>query len=217
MQNLYEQMVNDPAIIEAYALIAKKEKLSGPDNYASHDINHINRVICYCAKIATLLGLDSDNIAGIKIAALLHDIGCESRSKAEHAKRSYEWAKNYLTTKKINTAKQEAILTAIKEHSEGANSIYGKILTFADKIDICDKRILPQGRLLAGNRQYAHIIFCDFNIKAEKLTVQFQTDGKIDLDEMNEYYFTKKVYRSIKDLAAIFGLNHEILIDGMSQ
>jgi hypothetical protein len=36
----------------------------------------------------------------------------------------------------------------------------------------------------------------------------------IDIDEMNDYYFTKKIYQGIWDLACYFGLQHEVKIDG---
>jgi len=208
-------MINDPVIIEAYSLIAEKEGL--PGNYATHDMSHIMRVIEYCNKISRLVNLSDDDIAGIKIAALLHDIGCSNGSKGGHARRSYEWAKDYFQNKEIDAAAKEKILTAISEHSEGATSLYGIILLFADKIDICDKRILPQGRLIVGNRQYAHIRSVDFHIKDGKLIVEFNTDGEMDIDEMNEYYFTKKVFQSVEGLAVSFGLDYEILIDGLEQ
>lgn len=200
LQNMYTQMKNDPIIAKEYQIIAENEKLKG---YATHDLSHINRVTAYCEKIAKLLNLSEQDIAGIKIAALLHDIGNAQGGKGGHAERSYEWAKKYI--------KDEKILCAIKEHSGDGSDIYGKILAFADKIDICDKRILPEGLQIPGNRQYAHILFTDFNIEENKLTVKFKTDGQIDIDEMKEYYFTEKVFQSIKSLADFFDLDYEIL------
>jgi len=200
LQSLYTQIKNDPTITKEYQIIAEDEKLDG---YATHDLSHINRVINYCERMAKLLNLSDEDTAGIKIAALLHDIGNAQGGKGGHAERSYEWAKGYI--------KNEKILCAIREHSGDGSDVYGKILAFADKIDICDERILPEGLKIPGNRQYAHILSTDFDIKGSKLTVEFKTDGQIDIDEMKQYYFTEKVFQSIKSLADFFTLDHEIL------
>jgi len=200
LQNLYTQMTNDPRIIKEYQIVTENERHGG---YATHDLSHINRVIDYCEKIAKLLKLSDEDIAGIKIAALLHDIGNAQSGKGGHAERSYEWAKDYINDEKI--------LRAIREHSGEGSDIYGKILAFADKIDICDKRILPEGLQIPGNRQYAHIKSVDFDIKDNKLTVDFKSDGQIDIDEMKEYYFTEKVFQSIKSLADFLDLDYKIL------
>jgi len=212
LQSIVKQMSNDIEIIETYSLIAEKEASFG--GYATHDLSHVNRVIDNCEKIAKLLGIYDNDIAAIKIAALLHDIGCANGEKNEHAKRSAEWAKRYLQNKDLPEAMLTKIITAIREHSNDAKSIYGKVLLFSDKVDICDKRILPNGLLIIGNRQYGHIKSVGLTVINETLIVNFFTDGHIDIVEMNEYYFTKKVYQGIADLACCFGFNHEILIDG---
>jgi len=206
LQNLYTKMTNDSIITNEYQIIVGNEKLGG---YATHDLSHINRVISYCEKIAKLLKLNDRDIAGIKIAALLHDIGNAQGGKGGHAERSYEWSKNYL--KEVDDETREKILYAIRDHSGDGNDIYGKILAFADKIDICDKRILPEGLQIFGNRQYAHILSTDFNIKENKLTVEFKTDGQININEMKQYYFTEKVFQSIKSLADFLTLDYEII------
>ena len=211
LQLLFKQMLNDTEIIKEYSLISKKEVSAG--GYATHGLCHVSRVINNCERISHLLGLDDIDISAIKIAALLHDIGCLSDGKDGHAKRSEEWARSYLQNKGLSENVFEKITAAIGEHSKDAKSIYGKILLFSDKIDICDKRILPSGLLIAGNRQYAHIKSIDFIIKDKTLVVDFHTDSQIDVLEMNEYYFTKKVYQGIAELACCFGLSHEIRIN----
>jgi len=207
---LYEQMINDESIIKEYDVIAENERQAG--NYATHDLSHIKRVVDYCARAAQLLGLCDEEVAGIKIAALLHDIGCASGSKNGHAERSYEWAKNYLYDK-ITGEMCERILAAISEHSGNASGVYGKILAFADKIDVCKERILPHGLMVAGNRQYAHIKGVNFWLGGGTFVVGFNTDGRMDIDEMIVYYFTKKIFRSIESVADCFGFEYEILID----
>ena len=96
LQSVFEQMSNDVEIVETYSRIAVKEADEG---YATHDMSHVNRVIDNCVEISRLLGVDDNDISAIKIAALLHDIGCLDGRKKEHDKRSAEWAKKYLSKK----------------------------------------------------------------------------------------------------------------------
>jgi len=213
LQFIFTQMSNDIEIIETYSFIANKEIDEG---YATHDMNHIKRVIDNCEIISRLLGINEEDILAIKIAALLHDIGCVTDGKKGHANRSAEWAKRYLQDKTLPESTLAKIITAISEHSNSAKSVYGKILLFSDKIDICEKRILPSGLNTVGNRQYAHIKSVEIAVKDETLIVDFLTDGNIDISEMNEYYFTDKVYQGIADLAHCFGLKYETMIDGVN-
>ncbi|MCL2353666.1 MAG: HD domain-containing protein [Defluviitaleaceae bacterium] len=210
--NILNKMLSDIKIIDAYSTIAKKEISLG--EYTRHDFGHVKRVMNNCEKIAQLLRFNHEDAEAIKIAALLHDIGCLSGGKDGHAERSAEWASVYLQDKGLSQAQIAKIIIAISEHSGRAESVYGKILVFADKIDITAERLLPNGLLIAGNRQYGHIKAVDFTIQNQTLKVNFISDGKIDIIEMNEYYFTKKVYQSIADLSLCFGLSYKIMIDG---
>ena len=74
---------------------------------------------------------------------------------------------------------------------------------------------MANGLLITGNRQYEHIKSVDFVVENKVLKVDFLTDGHIDIIEMNEYYFTKKVYQGMADLACHFGFDCKIMIDGV--
>ena len=212
LQSIFTQMYNDAEIIEEYSQIANNEAIGG--GYAAHDLSHVNRVINNCGRIAKYLDMNSEDITTIKIAALLHDIGCVSGGKSGHDKRSAEWAKKYLQNKGMSKNACAKIITAISEHSDNAQSAYGKILLFFDKIDISEKRILPAGLLIVGNRQYGRTKSVEFSIESSALNVNFISNGQIDIAEMNEYYFTKKVFKGIAGLASHFGLGHRIAVDG---
>ena len=45
------------------------------------------------------------------------------------------------------------------------------------------------------------------------MRVCFMTDGKIDFKELNEYYFTKKIFKSIRAFANKLKLQYEVLLD----
>jgi HD superfamily phosphodiesterase len=214
LQSLYEQIYSDQRVIGVYNSIAEKEKTFS-EAYATHDLSHVKRVINNCGKITRLLGLNNEKIAEVKIAALLHDIGCATGGKGGHAERSYKWAKNYLRKIDLTCEVRSSILTAIREHSGNGNNLCGKILAFADKIDINADRISQRGLLINGNRQYANLKQVDFYIN-NRLVVKFASNGHINIEEINNYYFTKKVMESIQDLANYFNLSHDVFIDGLA-
>ncbi len=124
-----------------------------------------------------------------------HDIGVGELGKTGHAERSYEMAKQYTS--------DERILNAIRYHSEGHPSAYGYILTLADKLDICCPRLTKLGKTIAGVRQLEHLLKRDFYIIDQALFINFTSDQKLNLQELNEYYFIKKFLSQLKILLNI--------------
>lgn len=61
-----------------------------------------------------------------------------------------------------------------------------------------------------GNRQYAHIEDILIEIENNCLIINFITDNHIDLKEVNEYYFTKKVFKAIESFSNKMNLKHKI-------
>ena len=45
------------------------------------------------------------------------------------------------------------------------------------------------------------------------MTLNFITDGNIDIKEVNEYYFTSKVLKAIEAFSKKMDLKYEILMD----
>ncbi|MCL2350108.1 MAG: HD domain-containing protein, partial [Defluviitaleaceae bacterium] len=127
-------MLANPIIFEKYSIIAEEEK--EPGHYATHCFSHIKRVVENCEKIARMLGLCNEDIAGVKIAALLHDISLsDGGGRKGHAGRSAAWAKTFLQDKGLNYAIEQEIISAVGDHSNGdCGGAYAKILTFADKM-----------------------------------------------------------------------------------
>jgi HD superfamily phosphohydrolase YqeK len=229
----FEKVYADKTVIDLYDRIKQKEKTSA-FAYAAHDLTHVNRVIKNCEDVAKLLKIDGKKINEIKVAALLHDIGCAFGDKHGHAERSYIWAKEYLNntndkdtdddkatddnknTKDKDTddyAKDE-ILKAIREHSGLGSGVYGKILAFADKIDVCLDRLLPAGLLIDNCKEYAHLLSYIVEIEDGKLVVKYTSDGNLNYESMKDYYFTKKLFDTIADLANYFNLGFAVIIDG---
>ena len=107
------------------------------------------------------------------------------------------------------------ILDAIKNHSAGfeTNNIIALTIILADKLDIKKTRISEEGRKIIGNRQYGHIEDVTINIQNKVLTINFITDGKMIMEEVNNYYFTSKVFKAIESFSNKLKLQYNILMD----
>ncbi len=198
MQTL-QQLLNNPEILHTYALA---------DNslyHVEHNINHALRVMQIAQGLATKLKLSTTDIENVGIAGLLHDLGASNFGKDGHAARSYEKAKQFTTN--------QAILAAIREHSSGYPSTYGYILTLADKLDICGERLTELGKTIAGVRQIEHLQKMTFEIAQQTLTIQFTSDGKLNRQELDAYYFIQKIANSIKNFAKHFHLQSRVYLD----
>ena len=108
------------------------------------------------------------------------------------------------------------VLDAIKNHSAAFDSdnIITLSIILADKLDIKKTRIYEEGIKIEGNRQYGHIEDLIINIESNLLTIDFKTDGKINIEEVNNYYFTKKVFNAIESFSKKLELKYSILMDG---
>ena len=104
-------------------------------------------------------------------------------------------------------------MDAILFHSKGHNSDYGYILTLADKLDICKNRVTKSGNKQLGVRQFCFIKSLDFDIKNGVFTVNLKSNKKLDLNELNNYYFTEKIFNAIKNFADYFKLSYKTYIN----
>ena len=212
MMDYFYKIQNDKSIIEIYSKIHEYEDEMG--GYAHHDYNHVINVANYCEKILKSLNYDDDFICEAKIAAILHDTGC-IEGKDNHAYRSYEYAKKYLEENNIPLKNKELVLEAIKNHSDGfiTDNIIQLVLILADKIDIKKTRISEIGKQIDGNRQYQYIEDIQFEIANNNFYINFICNKKINMEELNNYYFTKKVFKAIKAFSDKLDLIPKVFIN----
>lgn len=212
MINYFNQIKNDKSIMAIYKKIHEYEDIKG--GYAYHDFNHVNNVANYCEKILKSFKYDDNFIYEAKIAAILHDTGC-IEGKENHAYRSYEFAKKYIEENNIPLKNKNLVLEAIKNHSDGfvTDNIIQLVIILADKIDIKNSRISEVGKQVEGNRQYQYINDIQFAIKNNNFYINFVCDEKIDIEELNNYYFTKKVFKAIKSFADKLNLSPKVSIN----
>lgn len=212
-REIYENLNSNDEILKIYKKIEEKEILEG--GYGFHNFDHIHNVSKIVEKILMDLNFDMETIYKCKIACLLHDVGALD-GKDGHALRSYQYAKKLFEDNNWIFEDREIVLDAIKNHSSGfeIDNIINLSIILADKLDIKKTRISEAGKLVIGNRQYAHIEDIIINIKDNILTIDFITDGNIDLEEVNDYYFTKKVFKAIRSFSKKLDLEFCILLDG---
>ena len=212
IETIYNNIYNDPMIKERYDAIGKREDET--DDRAYHNFDHVTNVTNLVESILKALKYDEEFIAKAKIACLLHDTGV-LEGKEGHPYRGYIFAKEYFEKNNINFDGIEDVLEAIKIHSDGfeSDNIIALSLILSDKLDIKKTRITEEGKKVPGNRQYAHIEDILITIEDNCLIVNFITDGNMDVEEANEYYFTKKVFRIIESFSNKINLNYKILRD----
>lgn len=214
LKEVLNYIENDSAIKNVYKEVEEYEEKD--KSWAYHNYNHVKNVMVIATNILTTLKYDNDIIISIKIACLLHDTGARL-GKENHAIRSYEFAKEYFESHNMNFKNKDIILNAIKNHSNGfdCNDIISLTLLFSDKLDIKKNRITEAGKKVIGNRQYTHIEDIEVNIKNKILEINFVSDKQLDIDEFKEYYFTKKVLKSIHNFASANKLEYKVLIDNI--
>lgn len=208
----YDFVKNDEEIINIYKKVSEQEEKSKQRAY--HNYTHACNVADLTGRLLTILKCDDEIIEEAKIAAILHDTGC-TEGKEGHPQRSYEFAKEYLKRKKIDLKYEEKVLEAIKIHSNGfdTDNVIALAIILSDKLDIKYTRITKEGRNIIGNRQYQYVQDILIDISNDVLQINFICDEKLNLTELEEYYFTDKVFKSIKSFCKIFNLKPRILIN----
>lgn len=167
-------------------------------------------------KLLNDLVYDKDLIDDALAAALLHDIGC-IESKEGHPARSVAMARAYLKTNNINLNNEEMVLDAIKTHSDGfdTDNIIAQVLIFADKLDIKKQRLAKAGYEVEGLKETRYINDILIKIDKDQLIIDFIADKRINVNNLDAWYFMPKVFLAINlfakknNLEPIVLLNHQ--------
>lgn len=205
-------MLKDNEIKDIYNKIEEYEINTG--GWCYHNYNHVMNVTKMVVYILKELNFNEEDVAKGKIACLLHDTGA-ILGKDNHAYRSYTYAKEYFKKNDINFKDIDLVLEAIKDHSNNfdTDNIYTLALILSDKLDTKSNRVTEVGKTILGNRQYTHIKDIKISIKNNLLSINYITDKNIDIKELNEFYFTKKVFNAIKSFSNKMNLNYKVYID----
>lgn len=211
-KEVYNALNSSPSLLDIYSEIEKREAKNG--GWAFHNYEHVKNVSQTAEKILADLHFDEDTIYACKIACLLHDVGA-LQGKEGHSQRSFEYAKKLFEEKNWIFEMEDVVLDAIQNHSSGfeSDNIVLLSILLADKLDIQKTRISEEGKKIRGNRQYQHIEDIIADIQDGTLTIHFITDGKMEMEEVNDYYFTAKVFKAIKAFSERLHLKHLILMD----
>ena len=200
-EDVYKYIYNDKRIRDIYKGIDEKEE-ANIEAWGHHNFNHVNNV-------------KDELIEEAKIAAIMHDVGA-IKGKPGHAERSYIYTKNYFDENNIRLKHGEQVLDAIRNHSDGFDSanIIQLALILADKLDIKKTRPTKRGLEVPGNRQYGNIERIDTNIDDNTLKINFISNDKLDKEELENFYFMKKVGNAIKSFSERLNLKYEVYLNG---
>jgi len=209
----YNYILNDQEIIDKYERVEEYE-LNNRD-WAYHNLNHVLNVVENVKIILESLDFDEEFIEESMIAALLHDVGA-NEGKDGHAYRSYLYAKDYLERRNINLKYKDQVLEAIRIHSDGFNTdnLIALAIILSDKLDVKENRISEEGKQVVGNRQYQYVKDIVLDIDNNKFGVNFIMSDLVDLDELEEYYFTTKIFKAIIVFSNKMNLDCNVFING---
>lgn len=198
--NRFTQIATDPEILAVYKAVADFEDLD--EGWAHHDFRHVSNVAEMVESLLTAMNCSEFLIEEAKIAAILHDVGA-AQGKEGHAQRSAEFAADYFERNAFVLLHKEEVLEAIRIHSDGfeTDNLLALVLILSDKLDIKYTRVAKAGREVVGMRQMCHIKDITTTLKQKDLTIDFICAPSINRQELEEFYFTKKVFRAIDSFA----------------
>ena len=85
-------------------------------------------------------------------------------------------------------------------------------LILADKLDIQKTRVTPEDKNIEGMR-LLYIDDIEIEIQDNLLTINFLVNDQLTLEELNNFYFTKKVFKATEAFAKKLNLNSIICLN----
>lgn len=210
---MFNKIYHDSLLQKHYDKIGLFE--DNTNGWAYHNWNHVVNVTLTLETILQQLDVPKDYINSAKIASILHDTGA-IKGKEGHALRSRVFAEKYFTENNLNPDYQNEILNVIEEHSNGFDSdeLMTLALIISDKLDITNERLAKEGYKVPGMRQLQFINSIKVSFQDEFFIVNFITDEKFDLLELQDFYFMKKVLKSIEAFSQKIDHNYVIKLNG---
>lgn len=203
---IYEDIISDNFVKTKIDKIEYLQKEFPKDfGIANHGYTHLQNVLKFSKFLASNLNFTNEEINACEISAVLHDIGMVS-GKNNHAKKSSELARVYLDSKNIEL--KHLIIEAILKHSEPEleNNKIGMVLTLADKLDVTYTRVGLGGIDIFGMRQLQYIKDIKLDFKDNKLNICFIKNKNINLNELYDFYFYKKILKTIERFDKFFNV-----------
>lgn len=207
----FNTILNDDKILNYYNEIDNsKEDIW----WVHHNQQHVKNVADLCEQIGIGLGFDNNFIEEVKIAALLHDLG-SVYGKKNHAIRSYEMAKEYLSKQNIKLKNKKDVLEAIKIHTDGftTKNKIACVLMLGDKLDIKDTRITEYGKTIIGIRQWQYIKNINLDIKKDYIKIELICSSNLNEKEFRDFYSTKKLFKAIENFKKNIHVEIDLIIN----
>ncbi len=152
-----------------------------------------------------------------KIAAFLHDISSLDR-KVGHAKRSYDYAKQYFKKHHFTLIHQDLVLDAMKHHSDGFNTdnLTALVPILADKLDITNQRIAPEDYDVVGLNEIQFINIVQVEMVDQTLHINFIAQPHFNQEGFENFYFAKKVFKAIESFSIKLSLNYLVTLNNQT-
>ncbi|MDR2524265.1 MAG: HD domain-containing protein [Candidatus Nomurabacteria bacterium] len=146
MEKIIAKIIASPKYREAMRLI-DEPTLGGKQVHVSfnslHGIAHAKHVMNYAVDFLRQMDARPRDIELAKIAALTHDVALADHDKTNHAQRSAEIVRQWLTEYDMAKADINTICHAIAMHSRGEeiNNLIDAAILLGDKMDLTGDRL----------------------------------------------------------------------------
>lgn len=210
---MFEKIYYDPILQNHYDKIEVFE--DDTNGWAYHNWDHVVNVTHTVEKILQQLDVSKEYINSAKTASILHDTGAIN-GKEGHALRSKIFAEKYFKENNLELNYQNEILNAIENHSNGFDSdeLMTLVLIISDKLDITHERLAKEGYKVPGMRQLQFIKSIEVSLHNNFFIINFITDERINLLELKEFYFIKKVLKSIEAFSKKIDHDYVLKLNG---
>jgi len=214
---MYEEILNNKDYINLVNKIEKMKFITDGKWDWEHGLGHYERVANYVKDILIQLNADERTIELGMVAALLHDIGLSAGEKGDHAVKSSQMFKRFITN--ITSEEEKILENAIVDHSNGnnINSLVGLALLLGDKLDVTYHRTINSSIQDYINKQIQKIMKVDIEIDDKNLIVKYTVLDGFDIDVFENWEKAITIPRKIskylnKEYILIIN-NKEIKID----
>lgn len=212
----YKKLLTNHMVIKNYTNIDKINEF--PFN---HGLKHVRNVCEIIEELCDILRLDKDMKEALLIAGALHDIG-QIDGRKNHGLK----AKSFLLENFDNEIKQNKyyldILEAVEKHDNKElnthDSLFVKLIQFADKMDFSKKRLENNYRNKFRYYIWENVESVGFTYNEKIFSINIITDGIDDFYiKFRNENFSKKIIANLISLSKKLNRIPKLLVNGEEQ
>lgn len=214
---LYEKLLKEEYVVNLYNGIENNKRIP-----ISHGFLHINNVLNYSKKLASLFNLNEKESEELLTAAVMHDVA-QAFLQPHHAYNGSIIVKEMLeNNQSIDPAYIKSkididrVCNIIKNHSgkkiEEYEDTLSCLLILADKLDITKYRLKPRYKEFESLYFMENVEDVDVDLIDNNLKVIITTNNEVTFAELNDKGGLNKLLKILDFFDERFNLKHEIIM-----